>query len=366
MPRDIDDHVDSSRNFLRPAVTSLSRYRLARYSGVTKLDQNENAFGPPEPVRRALMEAAERESFHRYPDLEATEIREALGKLFDWPSEGILVANGSNELLLMLAMATLEKGRTAIAPSPSFSTFAYVTQLMGSDLVEIPAEKNLTHRSGPFVAAITKNEPSLVFLCTPNNPTGSAMSPMEVQSVAASGQGILAVDEAYCEFSGWSALELLPSTPHLVVLRTFSKAAGLAGLRIGYLMAHPELAEEIGKAQLPYAVNQFSRVGALAACEHYDLIRARARVIVEERDRLYSLLQSFHGIKPYPSQTNFILFECALGAQPVYEGILSRGVLVRNLSSHPRLSRCLRVTVGRREETDQFINALSGTLEELS
>ena len=142
-------------------------------------------------------------------------------------------------------------------------------------------------------------------------------------------------------------------------------AAGLAGLRIGYLMAHPELAQELRKAQLPYGVNQLSRVGALAACEHYDSIRARARVIMDERDRLYSLLQSFSRIQPYPSQTNFILFQCELGAQPVFDGLLSRGVLVRNLSSHAHLNRCLRVTVGRRKENDQFINALGATLEGL-
>ena len=366
MPRDIRNNVDALRKLLRPEVTSLNSYRLARYSGVTKLDQNENGFGPPEPVRRALMDASDKSCFHRYPDLEAAELREALGRLFDWSSEGILVGNGSNELLLTLAMATLEKGRTAIAPSPSFSTYAYVTRLLGSDLVEIPADENLVHRSEPFAVAIEKNRPALVFLCTPNNPTGSAMNPLEVRAVAESCQSLLVVDEAYYEFSGWSALELLPSYPHLVVLRTFSKAAGLAGLRIGYLMAHPELAQEIRKAQLPYGVNQFSRVGALVACEHYDSIRARARVIVEERDRLCSLLQSFSRIQPYPSQTNFILFECELGAQPVFDGLLSRGVLVRNLSSHAHLSRCLRVTVGRREENDQFINALGATLEGLS
>jgi histidinol-phosphate aminotransferase len=364
--RDLETNVDAIRALLRPEVTSLSRYRLVRHENVVKLDQNENSLGPPEPVSRALKAAGQNVPFHRYPDLEATDLRKALGKLCDWPHDGILVGNGSNELLLMLALSTLEKGRTAIAPSPSFSTYGFVARLMGADLVEVPAEENLAHHGERFEAAIEKHDPGLVFLCTPNNPTGIAMSPSEVEAVADSFRGLLVVDEAYFEFSGWSAREMLPSHPRLVVLRTFSKAAGLAGLRMGYLMAHPRLAQEIQKTQLPYAVNEISRRGALAACEHYDSIRARARDIVEERDRLFTRLKSLRGIRPYSSQTNFVLFECAAGADPVFDGLVTRRVLVRNLSSHPRLRRCLRVTVGRREENDEFLEALSGTLEELA
>jgi histidinol-phosphate aminotransferase len=237
---------------------------------------------------------------------------------------------------------------------------------MGADLVEVPAEENLAHKGDRFEAAIKEHDPILAFLCTPNNPTGIAMSPSEVEAVADSFRGLLVVDEAYYEFSGWSAREMLPSHPRLIVLRTFSKAAGLAGLRMGYLMAHPELAQEIQKTQLPYAVNEISRRGALAACEHYDSVRARARDIIEERERLYTHLEALGGIQPYPSQTNFILFECASGANPVFDGLVTRGVLVRNLGAHPRLGRCLRVTVGRREENDEFLEALSGTLEELA
>jgi histidinol-phosphate aminotransferase len=362
----LETNADAIKALLRPEVTSLSRYRLVRHENVTKLDQNENSFGPPEPVQRALLESGHNVPFHRYPDLEATELRKALGELCDWPHEGILVGNGSNELLLMLALSTLEKGRTAIAPSPSFSTYGFVARLMGADVVEVPAEENLAHKGERFEAAIEKHRPVLVFLCTPNNPTGIAMSPSEVLAVANSFRGLLVVDEAYWEFSGWSAREILPSHPNVVVLRTFSKAAGLAGLRMGYLIAHPELAQEIQKTQLPYAVNEISRRGALAACNHYDAIRARALEIIEERERLYKHMEALGGIQPYPSQTNFILFECAAGANPVFDGLVTRGVLVRNLSAHPRLGRCLRVTVGRREENDEFLEALSGTLEELT
>ncbi len=350
---------------LRPEVRSIRTYRLEPHAASVKLDQNENSHDPPEAIGRAIRDALSQLSLNRYPPVQAVELKGALGKLNDWPAEGILVGNGSNELLLMLALSTLERGRSVVFPTPSFILYGYVSRMLGAEMVEVPLRANYTYDVDAFLTAMREKKPSLVFLCCPNNPTGSTLSTADVERIARECPGILVVDEAYFEFGGSVARELLPRYPHMVLSRTFSKALGLAGLRIGYLLAAPEVAEEVEKAQLPYALNEFSRAVALAVCDHYELIRAQAKVIVKERDALYRQLRALDGIDPYPSEANFLLFDCDAGATKVFDGLLVRGVLVRDLSSKPRLSRALRVTVGLPDENEKFLGALRETLEEL-
>jgi histidinol-phosphate aminotransferase len=301
--------------------------------------------------------------FNRYPALHPSDLQEALGKLNHWPAEGVLIGNGSNDLLLTLSLSILEKGRKALVPTPSFSSFGTVSRLTGAEVIEVLPEGDLTHSSGRYLDVIDEFGPAVVFLCSPNNPTGATMSPEDIEKVVRRCPGFLIVDEAYFEFAGSSARPILSDYPNLLLLRTFSKAAGLAGLRVGYMLAHPEIAAEIGKAQMPYAVNRFSRAAALAVCRHYDSIQTRAREIAERRDSLFERLKEMDGIRPYPSAANFILFDCAAGARPVFEGLLSRGVLVRDLSSHSLLPTSLRVTVGSAEENQRFLSALRETLE---
>jgi histidinol dehydrogenase len=355
----------SGKDSLRSAVKKLKAYHLDPCDVSLKLDQNENTYGPPEVVCRDIERAFSEISYQRYPDLRPTELEQALGKLNDWPSEGVLIGNGSNELILQLGLATLDRTKVLMAPTPSFSTYAFAGRLLGADIVEISPDERLRHRAEDFVSAMTDSHPSLTFVCSPNNPTGLTMRREEIEAVANACPGLLGVDEAYIEFSGWSALDMVSRFPNMVLLRTFSKAAGLASLRLGYLLAHPELAAELRKTQLPYAVNAFSRAAALAACRHYDKIREQAQAIVEERDSLYERMSEIVGIRPYRSETNFILFDCGAGARPVFEGLRARDILVRDLSAHPSLPRALRVTVGRPEENVRFVRALEETLEEV-
>ncbi len=350
---------------LRPEVRSIRAYRLEPHAASVKLDQNESSYDPPEALGRAIRDALSELALNRYPPVQAAELKSALGSLNDWPAEGVLVGNGSNELLHMLALSTLERGRSVVYPTPSFVLYGYVSRMLGADRVEVPMRPDYRYDVDAFVRAIKENQPALVFLCSPNNPTGSTLSAAEIERIAKECPGLLVVDEAYFEFGGSVARELLPRYPHMALSRTFSKAVGLADLRIGYLLAAPALAEEVEKAQLPYALNGFSRAVGLAVCDHYELIRKQANVIVEERDALYRKLRDLDGIHPYPSAANFILFECSAGATQVFDGLLARGVLVRNLSSNPRLSRALRVTVGRPDENVKFLGALRETVEEL-
>jgi histidinol-phosphate aminotransferase len=350
---------------LREEVRAERAYHLEAHPAPVKLDQNENSFGLPPEIEEAVGDALKRVALNRYPNVVATPLKEALGRLNDWPADGVLVGNGSNELLQMLAISTLDRGRTAVAPSPSFAVYGYLSRLQGAELVEVPLDDDFQYDLEPLIRAVDEKQPALTFLCCPNNPTGSSLTSEQVERIARRNQGILVVDEAYFEFGGSVARELLPRYPHMAVSRTFSKAMSLAGCRVGYLLTHPELAAEIGKAQLPYALNGVSRSVALSVCKHYALIQAQARAIVKERDSLHRRLEELEGIRSYPSAGNFILFDCAAGARPVFDGLLSRGVLVRDLSSRPRLTRSLRVTVGRPDENERFLAALRETLEAL-
>lgn len=351
---------------LRPEVRAMTAYSVKARSASIKLDQNENTASPPEPIRHAIEDALSQLSVNRYPPIQAVELREALAGLNDWSADGVLVGNGSNELLQMVALSTLEPGRKAVLPSPSFAVYALVTRVLGAQLVEVPLREDLTYDVDKFLETMEREQPSLVFLCAPNNPTGTALGTKDVERIAERCSGMLLVDEAYFEFGGSASRELLPRFPQLVICRTFSKAMGLAALRIGYMLAHPEIAAELRKAQLPFSLNSFSRAVALVVCEHYDLVRTQAERIVYERDALFEKLSALPGIRPYPSKANFILFHSDAGSGPIFAGLLNRSVLVRDVSAYPGLSGCLRVTVGTAAENARFVSALRETLEELS
>jgi histidinol-phosphate aminotransferase len=294
---------------LREEVRAERAYHLEAHPAPVKLDQNENSFGLPPEIEEAVGDALKRVALNRYPNVVATPLKEALGRLNDWPADGVLVGNGSNELLQMLAISTLDRGRTAVAPSPSFAVYGYLSRLQGAELVEVPLDDDFQYDLEPLIRAVDEKQPALTFLCCPNNPTGSTLTSEQVERIARRNQGILVVD--------------------------------------------------------PYALNGVSRSVALSVCKHYALIQAQARAIVKERDSLHRRLEELEGIRPYPSAGNFILFDCAAGARPVFDGLLSRGVLVRDLSSRPRLTRSLRVTVGRPDENERFLAALRETLEAL-
>jgi histidinol-phosphate aminotransferase len=350
-------------SWIRPAVKALSAYHLEPRDVSVKLDQNENNLGVPEEMREELLEALRRAPLHRYPSPTQGEIRGTLSEMSDWPEEGILVGNGSDDLLHCLAESFLEPGRTAVAPTPSFFVYAYTTRLVGAKAVEVPL-RDMKYDVPAILAAIEEHEPAVVYLCSPNNPTGSVLEPKEIATIAEKAPGVVALDEAYWEFAGTNARPLLPDHANLILFRTFSKALALAGLRLGYLLAAPELAAEMRKAQQPYPLNRLSIEAARVAASHRDLLRQRAAGIARERDRLYDSMKATPGVEVYPSKGNFLLFRTSLGAKRTFEGLLARDVVVRDVSAHPLLPDMLRVAVGTPGENEVFYRALKETLEE--
>jgi histidinol-phosphate aminotransferase len=352
-------------SWIRPAVKALRGYHLERRDVPVKLDQNENNFGVPDPMMAELLEALRGTPLHRYPSPSQAEILETLSTMSDWPEQGILVGNGSDELLHCFALSFLEPGRKALVPTPSFFVFAYTTRLVGAEVVEVPL-REMRYDVRAILSAIDEHEPAVVYLCSPNNPTGSALELRDIASIAERAPGVVALDEAYWEFSGSNARPLLEQHSNLILFRTFSKALALAGLRIGYLLASPELAVEIKKTQQPYPLSRVSIEAARVASRHLDRLRERAAGIARERDRLYERMTASRGLEVFPSKGNFLLFRTRLGAKRTFEALLARGLLVRDVSAHPLLPEMLRVAIGTPDENEEFHRALKEILEDAS
>jgi histidinol-phosphate aminotransferase len=348
---------------IRPALKELVPYHLDRYDVPVKLDQNENTLGCLEVVRRELIASLETAPLNRYPTPGQPEILEMLSNANDWPEAGILVGNGSDELLHDLALGFLEAGRTSVAPTPSFFVYAYTTRLMGAECIEVSLTPGMEYDLDRLLDAIEAHHPTVVYLCSPNNPTGSVLAPEAIEAVLDRAPGIVALDEAYWEFASWNGRRLLDSFPNLAIFRTFSKAFAMAGIRLGYVLTAPAVAAELRKVQQPYPLNRLSQEAARATLRHADLARERAGEIARTRDGLYRRLAALAGVEVFPSRANFLLFRTRLGARRTFEGLVERGVLVRDVSGHPLLREMLRVGVGTPEENETFFRALHETLQ---
>ena len=351
---------------VKPAVRSLSGYTLAVRHAPVKLNQNESPYDFPEALKRRVLDEALERPWSRYPAFDPRELVEALARAAGWTAEGVLAGNGSNELIQALFMVTVGPGTRVVVPEPTFSLYALLTRILGGETLAAPLGPELEYQPAQILALARELRPALMVICSPNNPTGSVLEPDDLEALCTASAGLVVVDEAYHEFSGHSAVPLLARHPNLVVLRTFSKAMAMAGLRVGYLMADPALAREIDKARLPYNLNFFSQTAALAALADPAPLREGVERIVASRQELFRGLAHVAGVRPYPSQANFILFELEeADPRAVFESLYNRGVLVRDVSAYPRLSRCLRVTVGSDEENEAFLVALRHALEEL-
>jgi len=356
--------VDAVRH-VKPAVRRIAAYALASREAAVKLNQNENPFELPESVKRRVVQQALERPWGRYPDFDPRPLLERLAAFAGWRADGVLAGNGSNELIETLLVVTVGAGTRVVIPEPTFALYALLTKVLGGEVVGVPLAPDLTFDAHGLRRVRVGVGAPVTIVCSPNNPTGSVLPPDDVARMCTDSDGLVVVDEAYHEFAAASVVPLLADHTNLVVLRTFSKAMAMAGLRVGYLLAAPALVREINKARLPYNLNVLSQAAALAVLDAADVLRANVERLVEARERLLHQLYRVPGVTPYPSRANFILFELA-DAEPaaVFESLLRRGVLVRDMTAVPRLARCLRVSVGTEPQNETFLEALRHALEE--
>lgn len=321
---------------------------------VVKLDGNENPYGPSPRVAQAL---ARFPYYEIYSDPQQRRARQAIADYVGADPEQVVVGNGSDELLDLVARLFLSPGEAVVNASPTFGMYEFVARVYAARLVEVPRREDFS-LDLPAMEAALNDGAKLVFLASPNNPTGNALSREELERLLDQ-QAAVVVDEAYAEFAEGSFVEMVRERDNLIVLRTFSKWAGLAGLRVGYGVFPQPVANVIRKIKMPYNLNVAAEVAALASLEDVPTLQERVAAIVAERERLRQRLTELPWLRPYPSQANFLLCEVTgLAAAEVRARLQERGILVRHFDL-PAVRNCLRISVGKPEHTDRLMAALS-------
>jgi len=350
----------SPSDVIKPEVRSVSAYTLKHFKADVKLDQNENPYELPMEFKREVAERVLARPWGRYPEFVPVEMTRTLAEFTGWTADGILVGNGSNELIQASLAVMLGPGRTVVVPQPTFTLYKLQAAVLQANVVTAFLNADFSFNVDALIEAARSAD--VVVICSPNNPTGSLLSSKDLTAILENARGIVLLDEAYHEFSGQSALTVLPDYRNLVVLRTFSKAMSMAGMRFGYMLAHPEIAREVHKAKLPYNVNIFTLTAAQLVIERGGVMKDAIATLVSERQRVFAELQKRRSLEVFPSCANFMLIRTERPARELFDALYAQGILVRDVSSYPMLERVLRITVGKPEENNRFLEALDRAL----
>ena len=350
-----------SADIIRPEIRALSSYRVQNASGMIKLDAMENPFAFPEPLRAGLSEALATASLNRYPSAGADALKSDIRQAMRVPAGlDILLGNGSDEIIQLIAMTVARTGARLLSVEPAFAMFRMIATFCGLHYVGVPLRADFSLDQPALLTAIMREQPAVTFIAYPNNPTGNLFERASIREIiAATGQygGLVVIDEAYFAFSRESFLDEIAEHPNAVLMRTVSKL-GLAGIRLGMLIGRAEWLEQFDKLRLPYNINVLTQTAASFAMRHYNVLLQQTDVLKAERTRLAGALDRIERIQRFPSDANFILIRVPDAGQ-TFERLVSRKILVKNTSaSHPLLANTLRLTVGTPAENDALIAAL--------
>lgn len=351
---------------VRQDVQSMHAYAIQPSAGYVKLDAMENPFRLPPELQRELGERLGRVAINRYPTGCVADVVEALSRYVELPAGcKLMLGNGSDELISLLAMACDRPGNTIVAPLPGFVMYEMSAKLQGLGFVGVPLTAGFELDAPAMLAAIERHRPAITYIAYPNNPTANLFDEGIVErivaAVGAQGHGFVVFDEAYQPFSSRSWMQRLAVHEHVLVMRTLSKF-GLAGVRLGYMAGAAALIDEIDKVRPPYNISVLNAEATLFAIDHADEFARQAAVLRAERERLQSSLRDMPGVTPYPSEANMILVRVPDSAR-AFAGMKERGVLVKHIAGlHPLLANCLRLTVGTPEENTLMIDALRASL----
>lgn len=343
---------------IKSNVRAITAYTLSPLEAPIKINQNENPFGMPAEIKREVLRRAAEHDWARYPEFVPSSLIEKLAKYSGWRADGVMAGNGSNEMIQSVINSTVEKGVLVVLPEPTFSVYRQVIQVAGGEVASVPLKENLTFDTARIKHEIVSRKADLAIICSPNNPTGCTISRDELTDILESTSGLIIVDQAYLELGGEDFVPLLEKYQNLVILRTFSKAMAMGGLRVGYCLAAPELITEFNKAKMPYSLNFFSMTAAEVALENLALLDPLVASMRSEKERLFGELQQIDGISPVPSEANFFVVKTAIPPKKLFEELHSRGILIRDISKAPMLSEYVRISVGTPEENDRLIQSL--------
>jgi len=344
---------------VRDDLRALDGYHSPQVDVEVRLNTNESPMPPPPEWRDAFAAELSRVEWHRYPDRSAAELREAIANLHDVSPDMVFAANGSNEVLQTILLAHAGFGRTVATFEPTYQMHAQIARVVGSTVVVGERQADYTLDPVEVRRVIEAHDPHVTFLTSPNNPTGLVEPVHRVEELIELSNGLVVADEAYAQFAEWSALSMLDEQLPLVVTRTFSKTWSMAGVRLGYVIGPSWFIEQLEKVVLPYHLDTAKQIAGRLALRFVDEMDERVATIVVERERVSSAMRAMP-IDVTPSGANFVLFRpLERGGREVWQGLLDRGVLVRDCSDWPRLADCLRVTIGTPAENDAFLSALN-------
>jgi len=349
--------------WIRPEIRELSAYHVPDASGLVKLDAMENPYSLPKVLLPQWQQGLASVALNRYPDPAATELQHKLIEVMRVPQgRSIVLGNGSDELIQMLALAVASNERCIMSFEPGFVMYSMIARFAGMEYVGVPLADDFTLDMEKARAAIEQYQPAVIFIAYPNNPTGNLFDAEAIEEIVRIAPGLVVVDEAYYPFALTSFMPLLQDYDQLLVMRTVSKM-GLAGLRLGLLCGNQELINEINKVRLPYNINVLTQYTAGFILNNAGFLDGQAEMIRADRDHLLEQLSLLEELEVFPSQANFILFRVRQGnATEVFASLCDAGVLIKNLDKEGPLQNCLRVTVGTQAENQAFIQALEHAL----
>jgi histidinol-phosphate aminotransferase len=338
---------------IKPSVRALGAYTLKAVEARVKLNQNESPFDLADEVKQRVVARVAARPWNRYPDFHPADVLEGLGALHGLTGSNVLIGNGSNELIQAVLAAVVGRGTPVAIPIPTFTLYAMMIAANDGEVRELRLTPDLEYDAEAWREQARRGDAHLL-ICTPNNPTGSVMSPALIDELATTTPRLVIVDEAYVQFGHGEVASLVSRHPNLIVLRTFSKAAGLAGVRFGYALANADMAREIGKVKLPYNVGLHGLEVAREVIGTPSVVDRVVQMVGVERERVADALAAVPVERVFRGFANFVLFR-AERASELWAFLYARGVLIRDVGAYPMLAGCMRVSIGTPAENDEFI-----------
>jgi len=343
---------------IRKDILDLLPYKIPlSYPNAIKLDQNECPWDIPVDLKVAITERLIKTDFNRYPLSEVIELRKKIAKMDRVLPDQVCLSEGSNVMLQALVNLTAHRGKV-MGVNPGFIAYREQTQVFGCQWIGVDLYENFTLPIESFLQNLNKHKPNLVFIANPNSPTGNLFERESLIRILQAARCIVVIDEAYYPFSNDTAVDWLNEFPHLVIVRTFSKAFALAGVRLGYAMGDADVMDQLEKALMPFRISKLTCVVADEVLSHTGYVREYMTLILKERQRLFTRMKMMDHVTVFASDANFFLFRVK-DAQAICKGLLQHGVVVRNVSDNHLLKNCLRVAVGSPEENETFLKALA-------
>jgi histidinol-phosphate aminotransferase len=350
--------VTAGRPKPRPELEALQPYRTSDASrGRVLLHANESPYPPPEHVVDEIYALARKHDLNRYPE-SGTELAEELASYAGVPPEWIWIGDGSNEVLLQACLAYGGPGRKALVFEPTYRMHHRQAAMAGTEVVEAHREKDFKLDVFKALEAIEAEQPDIIFVCTPNNPTGTTTSLDDLRRIASSAPGLVVIDEAYHEFCGETFVGELAAFPNVLVVRTLSKAFRLAAVRLGYGIAAPELLAELARVRMPYAQSSFTQAAGLVALRNRAELLYTVPKVKAERERLADALDRIEGAKVFPSGANFVMVRWTKAAELI-DALTERGIVIRDFRHLAGCDDCVRITVGTQDENDELLDVVS-------